>query len=141
MEASQMQSKKDSTPSQPQNGEGGILKGLILLALPVLSFQQHVLQTVRTSLNDKKGDHVQAISNLLSLELHGLMMLLDPTRKLRGRFDESLEKELNEGLTKILESVSSGLVTMVEVQENILPHLIDALKEEKNRKPSSAKRA
>jgi hypothetical protein len=141
MEATQMQHKKDSARGQAQNGEGGIVKGLILLALPLLSFQRDVLQTVRTSLEANKDKHVKAVSKLLSLELHALMMLLDPTRKLRARFDEKLEKELNEELTKILEQLSNGLVTIVDVQEKILPHLIDVLKEAKNGKPPSAKGA
>lgn len=135
-----MQNRKDSTSEHPKKDEGGLVHGLITLALPLLSFQRDVIHSVKTSLETHKNEHINAVGKLLSLELHAMMMLLDPTRKLRGRFDDGLEEDLNKELTKILENLASGLITIVEVQDKILPRLIDALKEAKNGAPQSAKR-
>jgi hypothetical protein len=139
MEVAQMPKDKDTHPRPPQNSEGGLLRHLILLTLPLLSFQRDILQTVRTSLETHKDEHIRAIGNLLSFELHALMMILDPARKLRGRSDDKLERQLKDELTQILEKLADGLVTVVEIQEKILPHLIDTLKGIKNGKHTNTR--
>jgi hypothetical protein len=126
-----------STPGPAPNSEGGLLRNLILLTLPLLSFQRDILPTIRTSLETHKDEHIKAIGNLLSLELHALMMTLDPARKLRGRSDDNLERLLKTELTQLLEKMAGGLITVVELQEKILPPLIDTLKKAKSREPAN----
>lgn len=135
-----MPNDKDTRPGPAQNSEGGLLKQLILLTLPLLSFQRDILPTIRTSLETHKDEHIRAIGNFLSFELHALMMILDPGRKLRGRFDEDLETQLKDELTKILEKLANGLITVVQIQEQILPQLIETLKQTKNGKHTNPRR-
>jgi hypothetical protein len=127
-------------PGPAPNSEGGLLMNLILLTLPLLSFQRDILPTIRTSLETHKDEHIRAIGNFLSFELHALMMTLDPARKLRGRFADDLEKELTTKLTQILEKGAGGLLTVVEIQEKILPPLIETLKNVKDRKPGNTRK-
>jgi hypothetical protein len=129
-----MPNDKDAAPHPRQNSEGGLFKNLILLALPLLCFQRDILPTIRTSFEAHKDEHIKAIGNFLSSELHALMMILDPARKLRGRVEDNLETQLKDELTKILEKLTDGLVTVIQIQEQILPQLIEALKGIKNGK-------
>jgi len=135
-----MPTDQDTRSGPAQNSEGGLLRHLILLALPLLSFQRDILATIRTSLQTHKDDHIRAVRNLLSFELLALMMILDPARKLRGRLDDNLESQLKAELTEILGKLADGVVTVVQIQEKIIPHLIDTLKEIKNEKHSDARK-
>ena len=121
-------------PSHPQNGEGGILTNFIRLALPLLCFQRAILPKIRTNLQSDKDDYIKALGNLVSFELHAVMMALDPAGKLRARFDDKLESELKNELTQILDKLATGLVSFVQMQEEILPRLINILNEIKNGK-------
>jgi len=135
-----MPTYKDTRSGPGQNNEGGLLRHLILLSLPVLSFQRDILATVRTSLERHKEEHIRAVGNLLSFELHALLMILDPARRLRGRLDDNLESQLQAELTQILQKLADGLITVVDIQERILPQLIETLKGIKNGKHSDAKK-
>jgi len=88
-----------------------------------------MLPIFRTALQRDKDDYIRAIDNFVSLELHALMMIFDPTRKLRSHISEDLEKDLTTGLTRMLENSAASQVTLVEFQEKMLSHLIDALNE------------
>jgi hypothetical protein len=142
-----MPNDKDSRQGRSQDGKARILKNLIssagpllssqrnrmsrnliLSILPFLSFQRNMLPIFRTSLQRDKDDYIKAIDNFVSLELHALMMIFDPARKLRRGLYDNLEKDLAAGFTKILETSAASQVTLVEVQETILSHLIDILK-------------
>ena len=120
-----------------RRAQGRILKNLILSMLPLLSFQRSMLPIIRTSLQRDKDGYIKAIGNFMSLELHALMMILDPARKLRGRVYDNLERDLTAELTQILEKFAAGLVSVVEIQEMILSRLIDTLQETKNGKHNS----
>ena len=135
-----MPNDNNAHPGPAQNSEGGLLRNLILLALPLLSFQRDILPTIRRSFETHKDEHIRAIGNLLSFELHALLMILDPARKLRGRLDDNLETQLKAELTQILEKLADGLVTVVQIQEQILPHLIETLKGIKNGKHTSTRK-
>jgi hypothetical protein len=111
-----------------------MLQVLILPMLPLLSLQRNTLPIIRTSLQRDKDDYIRTIDKFVSLELHALLMVLDPARKLRSRFNENLEQDLAAEFTKVLEKLAAGLINMVEVQEMILSRLIDVLKESKNGK-------
>jgi hypothetical protein len=136
-----MPNDKDTRSGPAQHREGGLLRNLILLALPLLSFQRDILHTIKTSLETHKDEHIKALANLLAFELHALMMILDPARKLRGRADEGLERELKHELTEIVKKVTHGVIDVVEIQEKIIPHLIEILKEIKNGKQTNTRQA
>jgi hypothetical protein len=138
-EVAQMPNDKGTAPHPPQNSEGGLFKNLILLALPLLCFQRDILPTIRASFEAHKDEHIKAIGKFLSSELHAVMMILDPARKLRGRVDDNLETQLKDELTKILEKLHDGLVTVVQIQEQILPQLIETLKGMKNGKDTNTR--
>jgi len=67
------------------------------------------------------------------------MMILDPARKLRGDINEDLEKKLTVELTQVLEKLANGMVSVVKIQQDVLPPLIDALKKIKDEKPTKPK--
>ena len=129
-----MPNDKDSKPGHAQNGEGGILTNVILLALPLLCLQRALLPKIKSGLERDKDDYTKAIANFASFELHALMMILDRPGTLRSRFDDKLESELKAELTQILEKLAAGVVAFVEIQEIILPRLINMLNEIKNGK-------
>jgi hypothetical protein len=153
-----MPNDKDSRQGPAQDGKARLLKklissagpalssqrnrmsrNLILSILPLLSFQRNMLPIMRTSLQRDKDDYIKAIDNFVSLELHTLMMIFDPARKLRGGLSDNLEKDLTAGFTKILETSAASQLAFVEIQETMLSHLIDILNEKtKSEKPSSA---
>lgn len=143
-----MPNEKDGHPGRAQDGKARILKNLIsstvpllssernrmsrnliLSMLPLLSFQRNMLPIFRTALQRDKDDYIKAINNFVSLELHALMMIFDPARKLRGGLYDNLEKDLSAGLTRMLENSAASQITFVEFQEMMLSHLIDTLKE------------
>jgi hypothetical protein len=132
MEVTQMPSQKDTRSGPATTNEGGLLSNLILLTLPLLSFHRDVLATVKASLETHKDDHIKAMGNLISFELHALLMAFDPARKFRDCLDGDLERKFKDELTKILEKLAAGLIGVVEVQVKILPTLIEALKATKN---------
>jgi hypothetical protein len=135
-----MPTNQDTRSGPAQNSEGGLLRHLILLTLPLLSFQRDILATVKTSLERHKEEHIRAVGNLLSFELHALLMILDPARKLRGRLDDSLESKLQAELTQILQKLADGVITVVDIQEKFLPQLIETLKGIKNEKHSDTRK-
>src|SRR5262245_27282474 len=119
--------------------QGRMLNNLILSMLPLLSLQRNTLPIIRTSLQRDKDDYIKVINNFVSLEVHTLMMILDPAHKLRGRLHDNFEKNLTAELTQILEKFSASLVSFVEIQEMILSNLIDALQEARNEKHNSTR--
>jgi hypothetical protein len=156
-----MPNDKDGHPGRAQDGKASILKNLIsstvpvissqrnrmlrnliLSMLPLLTFQRNLLPIFRTALQRDKDDYIRAIDNFVSLELHALMMIFDPTRKLRSHLSEDLEKDLAAGLTRMLENSAASQVTFVEFQEKMLSHLIDVLKEKtESEKPGDTREA
>ena len=118
------QMSKGKSSQDPQNGDFGIFKGLILLSLPVLRFQQAMLPKIRSGLEEGQDGIVGAVEHFVSFELHALMMLLDPTGKLRNRFDDS---DLKDQLKPVLDNVAAGVISFVKAQEDILPPLIKLL--------------
>jgi len=124
-----------------RRAQGRMLKTLILSMLPLLSFQRNMLPIVRASLQRDKDDYIRTIANFASLELHALMMILDPARKLRGRLYNNFEKDLTVELSQILEKYVAGLISFVEIQEVILSRLIDTLQEAKHGKHNNTREA
>jgi hypothetical protein len=119
--------------TQP-NGEGSQLTNLIQLVLPILVLQRSIVLTIGKSLGTNKDEHVKVIANFVALVLHTLMMTLDPTGKLRGGLDDKLEEQLKARLTQLLEKAADGLITVLDLQEQIHSAVISVLNLAKDRK-------
>jgi len=116
-----MQNDKDSNPDHVQS----ILRSFSLLALPWLSFQRDMLAIVKKGIEDTS--HVKPVQKLTLLELHALMMILDPSRKWRSPFDADLEKRVEDTYKETFPKLVSGSIQFIEAQEAILKRLSDAL--------------
>ena len=73
-----MSNDKDSSPDHAQSFQDGMLRSFSLLALPWLSFQREMLAIMKKGIEDTS--HVRPVQKLTLLELHALMMILDPSR-------------------------------------------------------------
>jgi hypothetical protein len=114
----------DSKPDQPQTPENP-LRSLILLALPFLSFQREVLEFAKKSVQD--AGTVKPAEKFTVSELHALMMILDPKRTFRNRFDEDFEKKLEEAFKEIVPKLTSASVQLIEAQQKALSVVFDGL--------------
>ncbi len=115
---------KGQNQQRSQNGDIGILKGLVLLSLPILRFQQAILPNVRSGLEKDTDEIVKAVEHFVAFELHALMMLMDPSGRLRAQLDES---ELKKHIKPVLDSVAAGTISFVKAQEEILQASITLL--------------
>ncbi|MGA8823078.1 MAG: hypothetical protein WB613_09680 [Pseudolabrys sp.] len=116
-----MPNDKDSNPDHAQS----MLRSFTLLALPWLSFQRDMLAIVKKGIEDTS--HVKPVQKLTLLELHALMMILDPSRKWRSPFDAELEKRVEDTYKETFPKLVSGSIQFIEAQEAILKRLSDAL--------------
>ncbi|MFZ0621457.1 MAG: hypothetical protein WAM76_05600 [Pseudolabrys sp.] len=116
-----MPNDKDSHPDHAQS----MLRSFTLLALPWLSFQRDMLAIVKKGIEDTS--HVKPVQKLTLLELHALMMILDPSRKWRSPFDAELEKRVEDTYKETFPKLVSGSIQFIEAQEAILKRLSDAL--------------
>lgn len=121
----------------PQRGDTGLLKGIILLSLPVLRFQQALLPNIRSGLEKDKDEIVRSVEHFIAFELHALMMLLDPTGKVRSRLDES---ELTDRLKPVLDNLAAGTISFVRAQEDITQAMIKLLDGLRGGEPAGGKR-
>jgi hypothetical protein len=124
----------DSKPDQPRISEG-LLRGLILLTLPVLSFQSQVLEIVKTSIKDV--GRVKPAENLVLLELQALMMILDRSHTLRNLIDPNFEKRLEKACKEIFPKLASASIDLIEAQEMILKGIFEALQKLKHGEKAS----
>jgi hypothetical protein len=79
----------------------------------------------------KKGiedtSHARPVQKLTLLELHALMMVMDPSRTWRGPFDADLEKRVEETYKETFPKLVSGSIQFIEVQDILLKRMSDAL--------------
>jgi hypothetical protein len=134
-----MPNDKDNNSGHVQNGAERMLTNFILLTLPWLALQLETLAIIKKGIEKDKEDkndsiYIKPIQHLVERELHAVMMILDPQRKLRNLFDADLEKKLVDEFIEIFEKLPSGLVNLIEVQEIILNRTVDILKKLKNGK-------
>jgi len=134
-----MPNDKDNNSGHVQNGAERMLTNFILLTLPWLALQLETLAIIKKGIEKDKEDkndsiYIKPIQHLVERELHAVMMILDPQRKLRNLFDADLEKKLVDEFIEIFEKLPSGLVNFIEVQEIILNRTVDILKKLKNGK-------
>jgi hypothetical protein len=125
----------DSKAGHTEKAEDGISKQLISLALPLLSFHWSLLPTLKSGVERDKDAYIRAISNFASFQVQALGMVLDPNRRLRGQSgDHSFEKKLQDEITNVLELSVARMISLVEVQEIILPRMIKRLNDIRNEK-------
>ena len=79
----------------------------------------------------KKGiedtSHVKPVQKLTLLELHALMMIVDPSRTWRSPFDADFEKRVEDAYQETFPKLLSGSINFIEAQEIILQRFSDAL--------------
>ena len=138
-----MPRNEPASPSQPQDGEKGLLTSLVLLALPWLSLAQQVLRILKKALEERqrgaadqdKDDLVNAIKRVMAAEVHALMMIFDQSRTLRSLIDAETEKKLVDEFSAAVESLATGSTHLIEAQEKILSRIIEILKKAKSGQP------
>ena len=124
-------SKDPKTHSDDAQHElGGVLRNVILLALPLFSLQRSILDLVKTGI--EKAVLVKPVQNLLLAEIQACMMILDPEHKWRDRLGVDFEKKVKELLDEITDKVASGSLQLVEAQHTLADRLIDLLKDVKD---------
>lgn len=135
-----MLSDKDNNSGQTQNGESSILRNVILLALPLLSFQLKILGVIKQGLEKDKEDkpgkddkRIQHLVHLVVHELHALMMIFDPLGKVRANLvEDDLKKKLEDGFAVIFDKLAAGSLGLIAAQEAILNLVIELLSSLKN---------
>ena len=115
-----------------QVGIGRLLRNVILLAIPCVSFQREMLAAIREGLAKEKQNSITPFQNLASRELHALMMILDRSQELRSLLGENLEKELQAEIPKIFGKLAAGSVSLIDAQEALLKAISDVLLQLKN---------
>jgi hypothetical protein len=105
--------------------KSNLLRGLGLLALPVLAFQRNMLGILRTGINE--AGVLKPMQMLAEHELHALFMILDPKAHWRNSLGVEIEKKLKDALDGAVPKVISGSVNLIEAQQAILTSLIEAL--------------
>lgn len=108
-----------------QNFKDTIFRNFSLLSLPWLSFQRDMLAILKKGIEDTS--HVKPVQKLTLLELHALMMILDPSRTWRSPFDADFEKRVEDAYQETFPKLLSGSIHLIEAQETILQRISDAL--------------
>jgi hypothetical protein len=117
----------------------GLLRGMGLMALPVLAFQRNMLNVVKKGIED--AGLLQPVQTLVEHELHALFMVLDPKGQWRNSLGVEIEKKLKGAFDSAVPKVISGSVSLIDAQQAILTSLIDALDTaRKNQVPKGPKK-
>jgi hypothetical protein len=119
-----MPNEKKSSSDDIQGFKDSIFRNFSLLALPWVSFQRDMLAILKKGIEDTS--HVKPVQKLTLLELHALMMVLDPSRTWRSPFDADFEKRVEDTYKEAFPKLLSGSIHFIEAQEAILQHMSDA---------------
>ena len=120
-----MPNEKRNTSDDVLDFKDSIFRNFSLLALPWISFQRDMLAILKKGIEDTS--HVKPVQKLTLLELHALMMILDPSRTWRSPFDADFEKRVEGAYKETFPKLLSGSIDLIEAQETVLQHLSDAL--------------
>ena len=120
-----MPNEKKTNSDDIQNLKDSIFRNFSLLALPWVSFQRDMLAILKKGIEDTS--HVKPVQKLTLLELHALMMILDPSRTWRSPFDADFEKRVEDAYKETFPKLLSGSIQFIEAQEIILQRIGDAL--------------
>jgi hypothetical protein len=102
-----------------------LLRGLGLLALPVLAFQRNMLGLVKTGIEE--AGLLKPVRTLAENELHALFMIVDPKAEWRNSLGIEIEKKLKDTLDAAVPKVIAGSVSLIDAQQALLTSLIEAL--------------
>lgn len=108
-----------------EEAKDNLLRGVGLLALPLLAFQRNMLKVVRKGIEE--AGLLQPVRTLAEHELHALFMILDPTGQWRNSLGVEIEKKLKDAFDSAIPKVISGSVTLIDAQQALLTSLIEAL--------------
>ena len=120
-----MPNDKQSKSDHAQDYKDNLLRNFTLLALPWVSFQRDILAIMKKGIQDTSN--VKPVQKLTLLELHALMMILDPSRTWRSPFDADFEKRIEETYNEIFPKLLAGSIHFVEAHDKILQHMSEAL--------------
>ena len=120
-----MPNEKRNTSDDALDYKDSIFRNFSLLALPWISFQRDMLAILKKGIEDTS--HVKPVQKLTLLELHALMMIVDPSRTWRSPFDADFEKRIEDAYKETFPKLLSGSIDLIEAQEKVLQHLSDAL--------------
>jgi len=116
-----------------------LLRGMGLLALPVLAFHRNMLTVVRKGIEE--AGLLQPVRTLAEHELHALFMFLDPKGQWRDSLGVEIEKKLKDAFDSAVPKVISGSVSLIDAQQAILTSLIETLDTaRKNQRPKGPKK-
>ena len=119
-----MPTDQKKSPDHAKKSHDGILNAVALLALPWLKFQDKMLEFMKAGI--KNADTIKPFKELAQHELHALMMILDPERKLRNSAGTDLEKKLEDIYNDTVAKIASGSIGFIEGQQKFIAALIEA---------------
>ena len=122
-----MPKNKDGLRNDPSSSDSPILRNLVLLALPLLSFQRDVLAIMKKGIED--ASHIRPIENLTSRELQALMMIVDSSGKWRNLLGNDLTEQIKQAYEKLFPKLVSGSMLLIETQDAILASISERLNE------------
>jgi hypothetical protein len=120
--------RDDKTGRAHATGEdlkGDLLRGMGLMALPVLAFQRNMLNVVRKGIEE--AGLLQPVQTLAEHELHALFMILDPKANWRNSLGVEIEKKVKDAFDSAVPKVISGSVSLIDAQQALLTSVIEAL--------------
>ena len=117
--------KTGRTQVTGEDPKDDLLRGLGLLALPVLAFQRNMLGVVRKGIEE--AGLLQPVQTLAQHELHALFMIVDPKGDWRNTLGVEIEKKLKDTLDAAVPKAIAGSVGLIDAQHALLTSLIDAL--------------
>jgi hypothetical protein len=120
------QMSKDGESDHPQIDEDA-LRNFILLTLPWLGLQQHILEILVKGMKD--AGHIKEIENFTLRELQALSMIFDPSRTVRNVINPDFEKRLQDTFKEVVPKLTSASIQSLEAQKIITACMFDALKE------------
>ena len=130
--------KKGRAQVTGEDVKDNLLRGVGLMALPVLAFQRNMLTVVRKGI--EQADLLRPVRTLAEHELHALFMILDPKGQWRNSVGVEIEKKLKDTFDSAVPKVISGSVNLIDAQQAILTSLIEALDTARKDQPPKGSR-
>ena len=84
-----------------------------------------MLAFAKKSITD--ANNIKPTENLTLRQLQALMMILDPSRTRRNKFDQDFEKKVEDAYKQIFPKLTSASVQFIEAQEVIVNGIFDSL--------------
>jgi hypothetical protein len=126
--------KTDRAQDRRPDPKDDLLRGMGLLALPLLAFHRNMLGILRKGITE--AGLLKPVQTLVENELHALLMIVDPTGKLRSSLSADMEKKLKDTLDAGMPKVISGAVSLIDAQQAMLTTVIETLDAARSSKAS-----